>query len=323
MGWRPSSGGWISGNCPMCVLQGEKRPDTRRRGGFMFNEEGWGFNCFNCRYSTGWTPGHGISIKAKALLKEIGISEADIQRVSIELLKEKEEQSLLNPIAVKPPLFRPEWPETVLPSDAQFLEDLSNAQVTKNLKKGLLMLSDRHLLHWTDWAYTDDFKYRNRMILPYRWHGKLVGYTARYIGEPQSKNMPKYLTSKPPGFVFNLDRQVADRKVVIVTEGDFDAITIDGVALGSNSLHQNQASLINQLNKEVILLPDADEAGNKLIDAAIREGWNVSFPKWMRHCKDAGAAAQRYGRAFVLKSILDSTVSSSLKIRLLAKKFLR
>lgn len=321
--WRQNSTGWISGNCPMCVLNGESRPDTKKRGGFHFNEDEWVYHCFNCKYKAGWSSGHMMTHNAKMLLKQFGFEEADLQRISIELMREEETARLLNPVADERPPYRPNWPEVQLPEGAQLLVDTVPATMHKNFEDGLTMLSERQLLHWHDWAYTSsDFKYRKRMILPYRHKGKIVGYNSRFIGNPP-EGTAKYLVQKPENFVFNLDRQNDNRNVVVVTEGDYDAISIDAVALGSNSLSESQASLINQLKKKVILLPDADVPGRDLIEPAIRQGWYVAYPEWMAEIKDANGAAQRYGRAFVLQSTIAAATDNPAKIRVLAKKYLK
>lgn len=322
--WRPSSGGWVTGNCPACVRMGEPRADTKRRGGFQFGEDEWVYHCFNCKLKTGWSKGNRLSAGARLLLGEFGVSQHDIQRINLELMREEETAHLLNPLPDAAPDFKPDWPEIELPNGSQLLMESDPVNIHKNFEAGLTMLSDRQLLHWTDWAYTSsDFKYRKRIILPYRYNGKIVGYTARYIGDPPGSKTPKYLNTKPPHHVFNIDQQKPDRKFVIATEGDFDAISIDGVALGSNSVSDEQASLIQQLHRHVILLPDADKAGNDLIEPAIKHGWSVSFPEWMEQYKDANSASCALGRVFVLRSVLDAITSNPTKIRVLSKKYLR
>ena len=77
------------------------------------------------------------------------------------------------------------------------------------------------------------------------------------------------------------------------------------------------------MRRRIILLPDADSAGKELIEPAIREGWNVSFPEWMDTHKDANSAAQEYGRLFVLRSVVEAAESGPSKIRVLARKFLK
>jgi DNA primase len=321
--WRQNNTGWISGNCPVCVANGQTRPDRKRRGGFHFSEDEWVYHCFNCGYKTGWKTGSAIGGKVKKLLKQFGVEESELQRMSLGLMREQETAKLINPVPAAQPVYVPQWPEVALPEGAELLMDTSGTLGT-NFEAGVVMLDQRELLHWTDWAYTGkDFKYRKRMILPYRYHGKIVGHNARYIGNPPNSETPKYLVSKPAHHVFNLDRQNPDRDVVIVVEGDFDAISIDAVALGSNSLSREQASLINQLKRRTILLPDADKAGRELVEPAIAQGWSISFPEWMETCKDANQASVKYGRAFVLRSVLAAATDNPTKIRVLAKRYLR
>ena len=67
-------------------------------------------------------------------------------------------------------------------------------------------------------------------------------------------------------------------------------------------------------------MPDADKAGQKLVNRAIEAGWSVSFPIWMETCKDINEAVVKYGKLFVIKSILDAKETSKLKIELKKKK---
>jgi len=322
--WHQNSTGWISGNCPMCVINGEPRPDKFGRGGFLFGQDEWRYHCFNCKYVAGWKSGEHMSSNVKKLLKQLGMDEAEVQRAALELLREEETTQMLNPEPAGPPVYRPDWPEIDLPEGSEFIHDINPETAHANFHEGLVMLQERGLIpHWTDWAYTSkEFKYRKRMILPYRYKGKIVGYNSRYIGDPP-KGTPKYLVTKPPNYVFNLDRQKPDRNIVVVVEGDLDAISIDGVSVGTNTISDEKASLIKQLNKRVIVLPDADRSGNSLIEPAIQYGWNVAFPEWMEYYKDANLACQKYGRTFVLRSIISSATSNSTKIRVLAKKYLQ
>lgn len=319
--WRQNSTGWISGNCPVCTSNGEARPDTKRRGGFHFEEDEFVYHCFNCGYKTGWKPGSRLGAKVKNLMQHFGVSPAELQRINLGLMQEEETTRLLNPQAIEDTVFKPDWPEASLPEGSQFIYDLDPEKIETRCEAGIQMLADRQLLNWTDWAYTSkDWKFKKRMILPYRRNGVIVGYNARYIGNPP-EGMIKYYVQKPKHFVFNLDRQTDDRQFVIVTEGDFDAIGIDGVGVGTNTASDEQVSIINQLNRRVILLPDGDSAGNKLVETALKFGWSVSYPEWIYEFKDANAAIQKYGRSFVLQSTVAAAIDNQTKIRVLARRF--
>jgi DNA primase len=151
------------------------------------------------------------------------------------------------------------------------------------------------------------------------WEGRTIGYTARtFVDEVK----PKYYSHYEPNFVFNTNNQQRDWKFVIVCEGPFDAMAIDGVAVLGNEVAEQQADIIDALGREVIVVADADKSGVKLVDAAVKYGWSVSFPVWQEDtdCKDISDAVVKYGKLFVLKSIIDSKESSKLKIELLRKR---
>jgi DNA primase len=155
------------------------------------------------------------------------------------------------------------------------------------------------------------------VIVPFTWHNQIIGYTARTFDEGVK---PKYHNSHEPNYVFNVDRQPKDAKFVVVVEGPFDAMAIDGVAVLSNQCNEVQADIIDSLAREVIVVPDRDRAGVKLIDAAIEYGWSVSFPVWQETCKDVNEAVTTYGKLFVLKSIIEAREISRLKIELKKKR---
>ena len=93
--WKSSPGGWTSGNCPMCTKNGQARPDIRGRGGFHFEEETFQYNCFNCNFKTGWSPGSKITVKLRQLLTTFGADESEIQRIQLEMLRESDVATLL------------------------------------------------------------------------------------------------------------------------------------------------------------------------------------------------------------------------------------
>jgi DNA primase len=100
-------------------------------------------------------------------------------------------------------------------------------------------------------------------------------------------------------------------------------MSIDAVALSGSEVSDQQAELIDRLQREVVVVPDSDRAGRKLVDRAIELGWTVSFPVWQETCKDINQAVIKYGKLFVLKTILDARETSRLKIELKKKKLFK
>jgi DNA primase len=97
-------------------------------------------------------------------------------------------------------------------------------------------------------------------------------------------------------------------------------MSVDGVAILGNECSRVQADIIDGLDREVIVVPDSDKAGAKLVDQAILYGWSVSFPEWLSDVKDVNEAVVKYGKLFVLKSIIEAKQMSRLKIELHKKK---
>ena len=157
----------------------------------------------------------------------------------------------------------------------------------------------------------------NRVIVPFKWKRKTIGFSARSVDDDTK---PKYFTSHDSGFVYGIDNQLPDSRFVIVTEGLLDAMCIGGVGIMNNRCSETQAQLIDNLAREVILVPDKDKAGQRLIDDALEYGWAVSFPDWESDIKDVNDAVVRYGKLFTLKSIIDAKQTMSLKINLLRKR---
>jgi hypothetical protein len=57
-----------------------------------------------------------------------------------------------------------------------------------------------------------------------------------------------------------------------------------------------------------------------MLKSAITNGWSASLPPWEDDIKDIADAVKRYGRLYVLSTILHYRVSGEIKINLLKKK---
>lgn len=309
---RSTPSGWISFNA-VCCTHNNNSLDTRQRGGIMINE-GVSYHCFNCGFKASWQPGRKISKNIRNLMRWLNVSDDLITKCSLEALRIEQDSEYQSQYQVVPkfidkllplesepiPTFLDEMPEELLP-------------VLEYIHRRGFYLDDY------PWHWCPEPGFTNRLIIPFYHENKLVGYTARLIRDGK----PKYISEQQPGYVFNLDRQRTNREFVIVTEGPLDAISIDGVSILSAEISDMQAQLINQLQKQVIVLPDRDKAGIPIVKRALELGWSVSFPKWDSGIKDANDAILKYGRLYTLYSILTSTQTSTLKIQLEEKKWFK
>ena len=306
--------GWDSFNAPCCHNRGETR-DKHQRGGIRIEKDGFVFHCFNCGFAAGWTPGKLLSKNTKDLFKWLGLGELDIGKLNLAALKIKDDQ----PVFKKPLNFVLE--ERPLPEGAMLLKEWALAVWKPGEDADMVrvfeyLVSRGMDLDWYDWMWTPAPGYKDRLLIPFYHDGKIVGYTGRKITDGK----PKYLTDAQPGYVFNIDRQTRDREFVIVVEGQFDAIAIDGCAIMHNDPNDTQITRLNSMGKEVIVVPDKDRPGAKLVAAAIKNNWSASLPPWEDDVKDVADAVKRYGRIYTLTTILNYKVSGEINLHLLKKK---
>jgi hypothetical protein len=314
--WKHTSNGWISGNCPMCTLVGEIRPDTKRRGGIHIENDNISYHCFNCNFKAHWNPQLKISKNIRFLLETFGAEKYEIQKFILSTSDIDYNYQIVSKKKYRDFLYS--WKEISLPPKSEniFNIEIANNSIEYNCMKYLF---DRNLDFHKDWWYSPyKFNY-NRIILPLRYNKKIVGYTGRLI--EKSTKSPKYLVSKPNNYVFNLDNQYNSKKTIIVTEGFFDALMVDGVAIGSNYLNDIQAEIIESYNKDIILIPDANKAGLRLALSAIERGWSVSYPPWEDNIIDVCDAVNKYGRLFTVYSIMEFAERNPIKSKILAQKW--
>ena len=307
-----TSGGWISFNSVCCHHRGE-RPDTKKRGGVKYADDRWSYHCFNCQFKAGWSKGKLLSKNAKDLFKWLGLSDLDIGKLNLSALKFKDTDIELKKY-LNFDLHEINLPPNTKPLD-MWLDEKENDQ--DFLDTVDYLINQRGMkLDWYDWMYSDSPGFKDRIILPFYHDGKIVGYTGRKIKDGR----PKYLTESQSGYIFNIDNQKFNRQFVIVVEGQFDAIAIDGVAIMTNEPNEIQIARINGLRRQVICVPDRDRAGSKLLNAAIENNWSVSSPPWENEVKDTADAVKKYGRLYTLTTILHYQIQGEIKINLLKKQ---
>lgn len=305
--------GWTSFDAVCCHNNGQTK-DTRKRGGIMTNPEGgFTYHCFNCGFKAGWIPGKLISDNTKKLFRWLGINDNDLGKLSLVALKIKDDQ----PVFKKELKFNLE--ERNLPEDCMPVETWINGgyQGSDLLDVVDYIIKERQMKwEWYNWHWSSTPGYKDRVIIPFYHERQIVGWTARKI----TNGKPKYLTDAQPGYVFNLDRQNNKRQYIIVVEGQFDAIAIDGVAIMHNEPNEIQSARINAMGREVIVVPDRDRAGAKILNSAIKNNWSVSLPPWEDDVKDIADAVKKYGRLYTLTTILHYKINGEIKINLLKKK---
>jgi hypothetical protein len=299
--------GWIGFNAPCCG-------DKRQRGGIIFNAgDAVSYHCFNCGFKASWQPGRTISQKMSKFMRDLNMSDDTISQLRLEALRLNEGQETVSKNLV------PKFDHRALPPDTKPINDWLD-EMPEKIVPVLEYIAQRKLyLDWYDFQWTPKIGFSNRLIIPFYKDGACVGYTARAVNDSK----PKYISEQQPGYVFNLDAQHDHREFVVVAEGPFDAISINGCALLGAEIKDSQNFLLKQLGKEIVLVPDRDHEGPRTVEQAIEYGWSVSMPNWPEGIKDINDAVVKLGRLATLYLIVSAKETNSLKIQLRAKAWFR
>jgi len=303
--------GWYSFNAPCCEHNGQS-PDRRQRGGLKITNESFSFHCFNCNYTTSFVMGRAVSYKTKRLLTWMGVPENEIEHLTLESLRHRSIHGLISDRQqVLNTLQGTEFEERELPALSELLTAELDAERWQYVQaRGV----PAHFPIMT----IENKNLRPNVIVPFTYNNRIVGHTTRYL----DNRKPKYVSDVQPGYVFGVDQQQPDWQRVIVTEGIFDAISINGVAVMHSEISNAQARLIRSLGRQVIVVPDQDTSGVSLIDRAVELNWSVSIPAWP-DCKDVNDAVQKYGQLATVLSILENAESSRIKIELRKKALVK
>ena len=309
---KQTSSGWVSFNAPCCVHTGESA-DRRSRGGVKQAEDDWSYHCFNCGFTASFVPGRPVSYKARKLLGWLGVDSTDIERLNLESLKRK---SLLDLTAERNTIKQTQidFDEKEVPEGVELIDpelDQHNYYQQYLSKRGIVL----------EYPFLVDKKRgpRDRIVVPYTYKNRIVGHTSRYL----DSRTPKFINSQQPGYVFGYDLQKPNWTSAIVVEGIFDALSISGLACMHETISKDQAQLLKQLQRRIIVVPDQDRAGLSIIDAAVEHKFEVSIPEWPEDVKDVNDAVVRFGVAEALQQIYNSAERSKIKIEMAKKRLIR
>lgn len=306
---KTTQSGWHSFNAVCCHYRGHKA-DRRSRGGIKFDGENWSYHCFNCGFKCTFTLGRTLTRNTRQLLSYCGIDKDEINKYNLESLQHKD---LLDFIKVKREKKKVKFKEMHLP-DAELI-DANNPKheiYVSYLNKRKIRINDYPFMCTPD----ADGRQANRIIIPYTYENKIVGHTSRYLDD----RTPKFINEQQQGYVFGYDLQKPEYEVCIVTEGIFDALSINGCALTHNTISEEQAEILKNLNKKIIVVPDQDKTGLQICDRALDLGFHVSLPDWEVDVKDVNDSLIKYGKLATLLSILQSATNSKIKVEVKRKQ---
>lgn len=307
-----TSKGWMTRNCMVCHHYGET-VDTRGRFGIIFDSDTISSHCFNCGHKSKFVTGSTFSKDFTILLSGLGIPEDTIKSLNFEAYRQSVNLGG-GRIELPDTLPSTKWKEVSLPADSYSIAEWAEmgcvdseyiAVVEYAISRGLYAFDK---LYWTP---STNQSMNKRLIIPFVYNGRNYGYVARYYGDPPDKSTHRYRGYSVNDFVINLQDRY---KYCIVTEGAIDALLVNGVSTLGKEITEGQRELIEHHRENIIVVPDFDKDGDKMVRSALKFGWPVSFPFWSREFTDIASAVEKYGRIAVTQSILESIDDDPLSI---------
>lgn len=304
---KQTASGWISFNAPCCVHRGDTQ-DKRSRGGIKPAADGsWSYHCFNCGYTASFVLGRNLTFNARRLLEWMNVPQEEIERINLESLKHRSIEGLLGERqAIMQQLQSISFEDRDLPADTQPLNDAAREY-----------LQNRRIP--SDYPFLYKTMPRPGVVIPFTYDNQVVGHTTRFL----DNRTPRYIQDIQTGYVFGTDLLHDNWTNVIVLEGVFDALSINGLAVLHAEINDAQVRLIRSLGRDVVVVPDQDEAGMRLVDRAVELGWAVSMPDWPADVKDVNDAVIRWGRLATLVTIMQARETSRIKIELRKKQLVK
>jgi len=271
------------------------------------SDSGWSYSCFNCGYTASFVLGRNLTFKARKLLEWMNVPTEEIERINLESLKHKSIEGLLGDRQeIINRLQNIEFEDRDLPAETQPL----NESATKYLQNRCVLL---------DYPFLYKTMPRPGIVIPFTHNNQVVGHTTRFMDD----RTPRYIQDIQPGYVFGTDLQKSNWQTAIVVEGVFDALSINGLAVLHAEINDAQTRLIRSLGRDVIVVPDQDVAGMRLVDRAVELGWAVSMPEWPADVKDVNDAVIRLGRLGTVLTIMQARETSRIKIELRKKQLVK
>lgn len=316
--------GWILHNAVCCAHRGH-RADTRMRGNTRVGEDGSiGYNCYNCHFKCRFD-GSFLSNNFEQFLTWLGVDNNQIQSIKLDMLKRQMEGGAAQQDS-NPKRWQ-RYEAISLPEGSRPLESfLEDEEFDPNFLDVVSYLESRgeEIASGYDyfWCPSTKNNLNKRLLIPFYYNSQIVGWTARWAGKPPD-GAPRYFNSSiPPGYLFNNDVMlIPNRRFVILTEGAFDSIAVQGVGALGSTLNDEQIHWLMQSEREIIVLPDRQRKNQDLIDTALLFGWSVSFPEWDDSVKDAADACLKYGQIYTVTSAIQARTKDPVAIGLKRQMF--
>jgi DNA primase len=165
-------------------------------------------------------------------------------------------------------------------------------------------------------------RFINRIIIPFYRNQKLIFWQARSIIKNDKNRFDNAPVSRE-AVLFNFDQLKSYTTTpLFITEGVFDAMMLDGVALLSSTLNPAKEKLLSESKRRLVFVIDKDKNGGELAKRVLDRGWEIVFSP--DGTDDVNHSVQRFGLSWtiyeMMRSIRGNDAAAKLAIELNCRK---
>lgn len=305
----PSASGWYTIKCKICN-------DYKNRGGFLFENNAVMYHCFNCSSTAGHAP--SAQKFSKGMYQVLAAFGVDIASARKTLFASFQSRGTETPETDEEREYRlsVQQPAVLeLPDEFEFLAAANPHHVL-----AIKYVSDRFVDFAKYGAMIStttnprDIWY-GRVIIPiYNRSNQVIFYQGRsFIGADRRWESPSAPKTNVLFGYHNIDDHSKD--YVIVCEGMFDAMCIDGAAILGSEFTSFHIRVLNSTHKKKIVVPQRDKRGYAMALQALESGYSLSFPDIGR-AQDINDAVIQYGRLYTEQQIISKATTSKYEAQL-------
>ena len=302
--------GWYPVLCKVCGDRGHKG----LRGGFRFDGETVAYHCFNCgpEMNTIYDPSEskGMPRKMQTVLSDFGVPKDEWQVVLFDNLATRKAH-VKGELITKIENIEPN--EIELPECFYMLSEAGEDDKWAEVARWYL--KEERGINPNDYPFmivkpsSDPFmkKWNGRLIIPMFKDNKLIFYQGRDLTNEKMKKYESPSVSKDK-ILYGFDKLLERTDMPLyVVEGWFDAFVIDGIAILGNEISKAHIQWLNRSPRKKVYVPDRFGDGHRSAEKALDLGWSISTPDVGQSVKDMSDAVHKYGKMYVMKSLVDNT----------------
>jgi hypothetical protein len=247
--------GWTYFNCPMCKYT--EMPDSKHRGNILLFDDGFVYQCFNCKFKCGFRVGQYLSKKCYSFLKEFATDKQ--MRELLEMIKKYNESH--NPEEHnKETIVKREIRD--IPKDYKSIrESLVSGETDKHFQIAKCYIEERNprLFNWANLMWS---KKTYGFLIPCYEYGKVVGYSIRKADDEVKAG--QVILSIGNSESFWIDAYVDPEREELLSLGQYVSYTVSGKTITTyvsgkeyavytvNSLNGNEADLTLRMGSETL-----------------------------------------------------------------------